>query len=58
MVPLPFSRDKIVVLYKCGNLAFVGIDMYAGPLAELVYKIENRDHILHRAGDAGQLKAA
>ena len=51
---------------ECGNLAFVGIKMNAGPFAELVDQIEKGDKVLHRVGDessdihiplAGELQA-
>ena len=51
IVSVPFAGDGLNVMDKCGDLAFVGIKMNAGPFAELVGEFEKGDHVLHRVGD-------
>ncbi len=39
------------VLDKCVKLAFIYIEVNAGPIAKLVYYVEKDEHVVHRVGD-------
>jgi hypothetical protein len=63
----PFAENGLKVLEKRGMLAFIYIEVNAGPAAKLVYYVEKDEHVLHRVGDesvvfsiplAGEIQAA
>ena len=51
VVSVSFAGDGREFVEKCGNLAFIGIKMNAGPFSELVEQFEKGDRVLHRVCD-------
>jgi len=51
VVSVLLAGDGLEFVEKCGDLAFVGNKMNAGPFVELVDQVEKEDHVLHRVGD-------
>ncbi len=67
VISVPFAGNGLNIVDKFGDLAFVGVQINPGPLAELVDQVEKGDHVLHRVGDesvvvrvplAGQVQVA
>ena len=55
VVFVPLAGDVLKFVNKRSDLAFVGIQMNAGPFAELVVQIKKDDNVLDRIGDEGSV---
>ncbi len=49
VVSVHFARDRLEIMDVFGDLAFFHIEVDAKPCAELVDKVEENNHVLHRS---------